>query len=58
MRIQVQERSINDIEVRLDKLEDRVSELVAKISVPLFAMQIAGTAVGAIIVWLLTKGSR
>lgn len=58
MRIKVQDKSIEDIENRLNRLEEKVADLIAKISLPLFAMQIAGTAVGAIVVWLLTKGTK
>ena len=44
------------IEQRMHVLEDKVSDIVAKLAVPLFLAGIGGPIMGAIIVYLFTKG--
>jgi hypothetical protein len=44
-----------ELEARLKHVEEKVSEVVAKLSVPLFIAGISGPIIGALIVYVLTK---
>ena len=44
-----------EMEARLKHVEEKVSEVVAKLSVPLFIAGISGPIIGALIVYVLTK---
>lgn len=46
------------VEHRMQKLEDKVGEIVARLSVPVFLSAAAGPIIGAIIVWAITKGTK
>lgn len=46
------------VEQRMQKLEDKVGEIVARLSVPVFLSAAAGPIIGAIIVWAITKGTK
>lgn len=46
---------ILELEGRMDKLEEKVSDVIAKITVPLFIVGMAGPIVGAIIVAVVTR---
>jgi hypothetical protein len=57
-RMKVNDSTLEEIDGRMARIEDKVADLLGKISVPLFVMQIFGTGVGAVLVWLLTKGLK
>jgi hypothetical protein len=57
-RMRANESMLDEVDKRMVKMEERISDLLGKISVPLFVMQIFGTGVGALLVWLLTKGLK
>lgn len=46
------------VEHRMQKLEDKVGEVVARLSVPVFLSAAAGPIIGALIVWALTKAGK
>jgi hypothetical protein len=48
----------NELEQRMRALEDKVGDIVAKLAVPLFLAGIGGPILGAIIVYMLTKGIK
>lgn len=57
-RMKANDSTLEEIDDRMVKIEEKVSDLLGKISVPLFVMQIFGTGVGALLVWLFTKGIK
>lgn len=47
-----------ELEARLERIEEKVSDVVAKLAVPLFMAGISGPIIGALIVYVLTKQSK
>lgn len=58
MRMHTNGKTMDDIQIRLAKLEEKVSDVVAKMAIPLFTIQIFGTVVGALIVYYITRGVK
>lgn len=48
----------SELEARLKRIEEKVSDVVAKLAVPLFMAGISGPIIGALIVWFITKGNK
>ena len=57
-RMHTNNNQMEQIESRLNRLEEKVGDVVAKMAVPLFAIQIFGTVVGAVIVYYITRGAK
>lgn len=55
VKMETASEHFEELEARLDKLEEKVSDVVAKLSVPLFIAGISGPIIGALIVYVLTK---
>ncbi len=47
-----------ELEARLERIEEKVSDVVAKLAVPLFMAGISGPIIGALIVYVLTKQTK
>lgn len=58
VKIETAADRFDEIEERMRKIEDKVGEMVAKLSVPVFLSATAGPIIGALIVYFLTKGSK
>ena len=49
---------LNDQCERIDAADEKLSQVVTKLAVPLFLVGISGPVIGAVIVWLITKGGQ
>ena len=54
-RLKANESMVQEIDSRIVRIEDKIGEIIAKISGPLMLMQIVGTVVGAVVVLVVTK---
>ena len=54
-RVKANESMIDEIDSRIVRIEEKVGEIIAKISGPLMLVQIIGTVIGAVIVLVITK---
>jgi hypothetical protein len=55
MKLEHHEAKIEDHCERLATVEEKVSQVLVKLAVPLFLVGISGPVVGALIVWAITK---
>lgn len=57
-RMNSHEDRLNDQCERIDTTDEKLSQLLTKLAVPLFLVGIAGPVIGAVIVWAITKGGQ
>lgn len=58
VKMETAEQRLHDIETRMEKIEEKVSDVVSKLAVPIFLAGISGPFIGAIIVFVITKGFK
>lgn len=58
VRMEATQDKFEEIEKRMRTIEDKVSDVVARLSVPVFLSATAGPIIGALIVWFLTKSAK
>lgn len=58
VKMETTQERFNEMEERMRGLEQKVSDVVAKLSVPVFLSATAGPIIGALIVYFLTKSAK
>jgi len=58
MKLEHHDAKIEDHCDRLAQVEEKVGQVLVKLAVPLFLVGITSPMVGALIVWMITKGTK